>query len=168
MREPVHPWDIVRDSQVLADDAGIAGFVQVADVGASPVRVHLVNRDREFGPCLDRGDLARGKCVFRILADVDVAGELRPAALVDNIGLDLSVPDDGGVLLAGTDRSAVPCDILIDCVYVSTGVFITSDFRVYIPWKPTLLGEVEMPWARRITPWAWATPRSAATGRAMD
>jgi hypothetical protein len=117
LREPVHPWDIVRDSQVLADDAGIAGLVEVADVRASPVRVHLVDCDREFGPCLDLSDLAGGKCVFCILADVDVASELCSTALVDDIGRDLGVPDDGGVLLAGTDRRAVSCNILIDCVF---------------------------------------------------
>lgn len=127
-----------------------------------------MDRDREFGPCLDLSDLARGKCVFRILADVDIARELCSTAFVDNVGGDLSVTDDGRVLLAGTNRGAVPCDIEIDCAFVSTDMCIKWDFWAYIPWKPTLLGELEMPWAPRTTPWAWDTPRSTATGSAIN
>jgi hypothetical protein len=49
--------------------------------------------DLDGAALLDRGDGVGGEGVLGLLTNVDVAGQLGAAALVDDVGLDLGVAD---------------------------------------------------------------------------
>lgn len=49
--------------------------------------------------------------VLRLLANVNIASELCSAALVDEVGLDLGLADNGGILLAGVYGRAVASNL---------------------------------------------------------
>ena len=114
LREAVDAGDVVLDLEGLGDEARVASLVDVADVGAGAVGVDLVDGHGYFAAGLDLGDGADGEGVLGVFADVDVAGQLGPPALVDDVGEDLGVADDGGVHLAGVDGGAVARDGIVD------------------------------------------------------
>ena len=58
--------------------------------------------DLRHGPC--------GESILGVLANIDVASQLCSTTLVDNVRTDLGIPDDGGILLAGTDACAISRD----------------------------------------------------------
>lgn len=63
---------------------------------------------------MDLGHGVSSKGILCVLADVDVAGQLGSATLVDDVGLDLGVSDQSRVLLAGVDGRAVPGEFRVD------------------------------------------------------
>lgn len=63
---------------------------------------------------LDLSDGLRRESVLRVLSDIDVSGKLGPSTFVYNIGSDLSISDDRGILLAGADGCAVSCQVLLN------------------------------------------------------
>lgn len=82
---------------------------------ASAVCVYLVDRDRQLRASLDLSNSICSESILGVLSDVDVAAQLRSAALIDNVCRDLCVTDQGGILLAGADAGAVPCKLSVDC-----------------------------------------------------
>lgn len=72
------------------------------------VCVDLVDRHRQLRAGFHLCDLLDGQGVLRVLANVDVALQLGSPALVDDVGRDLGVADQRGVLLAGVDGGTVP------------------------------------------------------------
>ena len=96
-------------------------------------------------------DSLRRESVLRVLSDINVSRELGPSTFVYNIGGDLSISDDRGILLAGADRCAVSCQVLLNWEVL---VKAAKRFAETIPLKPTLAGESERPCAFKITPWA--------------
>ena len=97
LREAVDTRNIVGDGQVLANQTGVGRLVEIAYVRASSVGIHLVNRDCELAAGLDTCNGIDGQGVLSVLSDVDIAGELCSSALVDDVCLDLGIPDDGGI-----------------------------------------------------------------------
>lgn len=116
LREAVHARNVVGDFQggLTGGTQGVSGRVHVASKGTSAIGVDLVNRDGEFAAGLDLCDLAGGQGVLGVLADVDVAGQLRSSALVNDVGGNLGVSDQRGILLARADARAVSCDGRVD------------------------------------------------------
>lgn len=95
-------------------ERGLTGGT-VAVAGEVHVAFHLgvrVALDLEGGLNLAAlghlGDGAIGNGILRVLANVDVAFQQRPAALVDNIALDLFVVDDLGILRVGVQELEGP------------------------------------------------------------
>lgn len=137
--QTVGAGDVVRDAQVLEVCTDVAGLVQIADVRSGAVGVDLVDGHGDHGTRLDRGDLLGGESVLALLTRIDVAVQLRPTAevyrgkndllisevfvcifsnlavhvmlLTGDVGLDLGLPDDGGVLLARADAYAITGDL---------------------------------------------------------
>lgn len=58
-------------------------------------------------PSFDRSDGCSRKLILGIFSHVDIASQLCPATLVDNIRSDFGTADESGVLLTWTDQSAV-------------------------------------------------------------
>lgn len=131
LREPIGSWHVVRHSEVLEAtlalfwanvacgtyrerDTGVASLIQITNVGTSTVGVNLVDGHRDLTPGLDLGDGLGRKSILGVLSDVDISRQFRAATLVDDIGLDFRIADDGGVLLAGVDGYAVAGDGRID------------------------------------------------------
>lgn len=129
MREAVHTGNVVGDLQGgLASGAqGVSGGVHVASKGTSAIGVDLVDRDSEFAAGLDLCDLAGGQGVLGVLADVDVARQLRSSALVDHVGGNLGVSDQRGILLARADARAVSCDGRVDFCDMIVSVCLFAD-----------------------------------------
>lgn len=83
-------------------------------VGAGAVSVDLVDRDGHLPTGRDLGDGIGGEGVLGVLPNVDVSAKLGAPTLVYDVGGDLGVTDDGGVLLAGADACAVPRQVALD------------------------------------------------------
>jgi hypothetical protein len=66
-------------------------------------------------PLRNRRHAPRSKLILRLLADIDVAGDLGSTARVDDVLGDFSVADDGGVLLAWRDGGTIAGECLVDC-----------------------------------------------------
>lgn len=90
--------------------------------------------------------------------------QLCSTTLIDNVCCDLCIANDGRVLLAGTDTSAVSRDRTINYMIVNFHL-LRRPIGMRRPWKPTLAGEPASPWAARITPWACASDSIAALYR---
>lgn len=114
LRDAVGSGHIVGDGQVLADETRVGGLVQVADIRAGAVGVDLVNRHRDLAACPHLGHGTVGERCLGVFGHVDVAGELRAAAVVDQVRLDLRIADDGRIELARVDGGAVAGDFGID------------------------------------------------------
>lgn len=76
--------------------------------GTSTIGVDLMDGDRQFRAGLNLGHSVGREGILSILPDVDVAAQLRPPTLIDDVGRDLLVTDECGILLAGADAGAVP------------------------------------------------------------
>lgn len=110
LREAVDSRNIVGHSQVLADEPGIAGLVQIAYIWPGTIGVYLMDRDSDLTASLDSGDGTLSQGILGVFPNVDIARKLRSSTLVDDIGFDLGITDDCGVHLAGTDRCAISCN----------------------------------------------------------
>lgn len=89
------------------DEIAVAGLVNIADIGAGAVGVDLVDIHGDGGAARHLGQGARLDGLLGLGLDVDAAGLLSPAAVANNLGRDLSLADEGGVLLAGAGGGAV-------------------------------------------------------------
>lgn len=72
-----------------------------------------------YGNChrralVDRSDCLGGQSVLCILSNIDVAGQFRPSTLVDSVCSNLSIADDGRILLARTNSRTVSCQAGVD------------------------------------------------------
>ena len=63
--------------------------------------------DCDHGAGLDLGHATGCELVLSLLANVNVTGQLSPAAAIDNVLLDLRITDDGSILLARRNGGAV-------------------------------------------------------------
>lgn len=98
---------MMRHLTYLRDLVGIAALVEITDIWASTIRVDLVDGHSNLTASSDLRNSASRESILRVLANVDVTGQLGSAALVDNIGLNLGVADQGRILLARVDGCAV-------------------------------------------------------------
>lgn len=73
-----------------------------------------MDSDGHLGSCLDLGDGTSRQLVLGVLTDVDVTTQLGSPTLVDEIGGDLGITNDGGILLARADGSAISCQSSVD------------------------------------------------------
>lgn len=85
----------------------LTGLVEITDIGTSAVGVDLVDGDGHDGTGLDRRDGLCGESSLGVGSHVDVTGQFGSSTLGDDLGVDLGVADDGGVLLARRDRGTV-------------------------------------------------------------
>lgn len=124
-----------------------------------------MDSDRQLRASLDLGDSVRREGVLGVLPDVDVAAELRPSTLVDDVRRDLGITDKGGILLTGADAGTVPRKLGVNwgqCQYDADPGEKGSEIGVdVIPWNPTLAGEPASPWAFRICAWPWTRDTKA-------
>jgi hypothetical protein len=100
----------------------------------------LVNRHGQLRAGLDLGDGAGSQSILRVLAHIDVARELRATAGVDNVGVDLGIADEGGVLLARVDGGAVSCNVGINYArsVVAVGMKSRSSYLRILHWWVSL------------------------------
>lgn len=73
-----------------------------------------MDRDRHLPAGRDLSNSIGSEGVLGVLSNVDVAAKLGTSTLVDNVGGDLGITDQGGVLLAGADAGAVSCEVTLD------------------------------------------------------
>ena len=133
---------------------GVALEVHVAGVRPLAVVIALGNVDIDGAALCDLRDGLVGQGDLGVLAYVHVAGQQCPAALVDNVLNDLILVDDVGV---GLGR--------VDCKGCKLSNWGEHEVRTGdVPSKPLLAGPFA-PWARRITPWPWATAKSMEATR---
>jgi hypothetical protein len=119
------------------------GWVHVTNVWPSSIGVDLVESDSQRSASLDLSDSSSSKLVLGVLPNINVASQLCSSTFVDDVGTDLSVTDDGCVLLARRDGCAVSCECCVDL-------------------ESNTVGEPAMPWTARMTPWALASDSKAA------
>ena len=114
LRETVCAGNVVGDLEL--DEAGccVASHVEIALVGTSAICIDLVDGDSELGALLDSRNLFGYNSLLGFASNIDVAINLCPAARVDNVLRNLAVSDDGGVLLARADASAVTSKGVVD------------------------------------------------------
>ena len=86
----------------------LTGLVKIANVWAGTIGVDLVDGDCDGGSCLDLGDSSGSNHIFGVLSDIDVTSQLSTSTLVDDVGADFCLSDDGAVLLARVDGRAIP------------------------------------------------------------
>ena len=89
LRETQCTRDIVGNLQWRKVGFGVAGLVHVALEWSSTISVDLVDGDCYHGAGRDLGHATGCELILRLLANVDVAGNLSPATRVDNVLLDL-------------------------------------------------------------------------------
>ena len=129
LRQTIGARDVVQNSQVLGlalvsamarttgrltylgDLVGIAALIKITDVRASTVCVDLVDGHSNLTTSSDLGNSAGRESILCVLTNVDVTGQLGSAALVDDIGFNLGVANQGRVLLARVDGCAVAGDL---------------------------------------------------------
>lgn len=114
LREAVDTGNIVLDSEVLRDDTVVTSFDQVTCVRSSSIGVNLVEGDLNLGSTLNLGNNACCKRILRVLSDVDVARQFRPAAFVYDVGRDLGISNKGSILLARADGRAISWQVGLD------------------------------------------------------
>lgn len=107
MRESVGTGDIVLNGQVGSDDTVVAGGDEIALERTSTISIDLVDGDGHTCTSLDLSDSSSGNGIFGVLTDVDVTSQLCTATLIDNVGVNLGITDNGGVLLAGANGCAI-------------------------------------------------------------
>jgi hypothetical protein len=73
-----------------------------------------VDCDGNLRSGLDLCDNAGSKGIFGVLANVNVSGQFGSATLIHDVGVDLGIANDGGVLLTWANTSTVACDIWIN------------------------------------------------------
>lgn len=73
-----------------------------------------MNGNGELTASLNLSDLSSRKGVLGVLADINVTRQLSAATLVDDVGSDLCVTNDSGVLLARIDSDTVAGDLGIN------------------------------------------------------
>ena len=84
----------------------IARQVHITSIWSRAISTSLTNRHSDCAALCDRRDGLVRQLVFGVLADVDVACEQSPPALVDDIGVDLGLIDDVCVGLGGVNLEA--------------------------------------------------------------
>lgn len=82
-------------------------------VRAGTISVDLVDRDGHLPTGRDLGNSIGGEGVLGVLPNVDVSAKLGTSTLVYDVGGDLGITNDGGILLAGADARAVPCKVAL-------------------------------------------------------
>lgn len=102
------------NSTHLGDLVGITALIKITDERTSAIRVDLVDGHGNLTTSSDLGNGTSRESILRVLANVDVAGQLSSATLVDDIGLNLGVANKGRVLLARVDGCAVAGDLGVD------------------------------------------------------
>lgn len=98
---------VMRGLTYLRDLVGIAALIEITDIRASTIRVDLVDGDGNLATSSDLSNSASRESILCVLTNVDVTGQLSSAALVDNVGLNLGVANQGSILLARVDGCAV-------------------------------------------------------------
>lgn len=106
--------DVVGHLQWSKSRDGVAGLVHVALKGTGTIGVDLVDCDLHNGACLDLGHAASSELVLGLFANVDVSIDLSTTAGVDDVGGDLVVSDNCGILLAGVDGGAITSNFRVD------------------------------------------------------
>lgn len=76
----------------------------------------LTDSDGHLCPGLDLCDRSGSYCILGVLPDVDVSSQLRSSTLVHNIGRNLRISDNRGVLLARVDRRAITGQLRVDLI----------------------------------------------------
>lgn len=66
-----------------------------------------MNGHSHLGAGLYRRNGIGSKLILSVFANIDITSQLRPSTFVHKIGGNLSITDDGGVLLAWTDSGAI-------------------------------------------------------------
>jgi hypothetical protein len=92
----------------------IRSHVEITNVWTGTICVDLVNSDLDRAALGDLSDRSCGQGILSLLADIDVAFKLSTTALIDEVGLDLSSPDQSGILLAWVDSRAIPGNSRVD------------------------------------------------------
>lgn len=112
MGETVDTGDVVGDlERRLAGRAqAVSSGIHIASEGTGTVSVDLMDRHGELRAGLDLCNGSGGQGVLSVLAHIDVASNFRPSALVHNVGGNLGIANEGGILLARADARAVPCE----------------------------------------------------------
>lgn len=95
-------------------DTGVAGHVNVANIGASTIGVDLVEGDCDFAPSLDLRHGLRGQGILSVFSNVNVSLELCASTRIDDIGFYLGISNDGRVLLARVDADAISSNRGVD------------------------------------------------------
>jgi hypothetical protein len=116
LREAVDTGNVVGDSEVsLACGAQfVSSHVHVTHVWTSPIGVDLVNGNCHNGSFLHSRHNAGGELILGLRADIDVASQLRTTTLINDIGVNLCITNEGGILLARADSSAVSGEVWVD------------------------------------------------------
>lgn len=112
-------------------DTGVAGHVNVANIGASTIGVDLVEGDCDFAPSLDLRHGLRGQGILSVFPNVNVSLELCASTRVDDIGFDLGISNDGRVLLARVDADAISSNRGVDFKRGGGGLLLAA--KLY-PW----------------------------------
>lgn len=112
--ETVGTGDVVGDGErdLAGGTQGVTGRVHIAGIRTGAVGVDLVDGHGHGSVGLDLCDGSCGQSVLGVLANVDVAADFCPSTLVGNVGGDLSVTDQGRILLARANAGAVSCKVV--------------------------------------------------------
>lgn len=93
---------------------GVAALIKITHVWTSAIGVDLMNGNGELTTSLNLSDLASGKGILSVLADINVTRQLSAATLVNDVGSYLCITNDSGILLARIDSDAVAGDLGIN------------------------------------------------------
>lgn len=105
----------MEDDTYLNISISVAALVKIAHVRTSAIGVDLVDSHSDLATGLDLSHLASRKGILSVLANVDVARQLSATTLVDDVGSDLCITNDGGILLARVDGHTVASNLGINC-----------------------------------------------------
>ena len=97
----------------------LTSLLQIAHVRSGTISIDLVDGDSHLRARLDRRDLVSCESVLGVLSNIDVSSQLGSATLVNNVGLDLGISNDRGILLTWTDACAVSCNSIVDLRWMS-------------------------------------------------
>jgi len=132
--QTVRAGDIVGNGQVLDVGVGVAALVEITNIRTSTVSVNLVDGNSEFTTSLNLSDLVGRNSVLSVLTNIDVTRDLSTTTLVHDVGSDLSITNDGSILLARVDGDAVAGNLRIDLESDTVGRSVetlsTEDYRV--------------------------------------
>lgn len=93
---------------------GVAALIQITHVWASTIGVDLMNSNGELTTSLNLGDLSSRNGILGVFSDINVTRQLSAATLVDDVGGDLCITNDSGILLARVDSDTVAGDLGIN------------------------------------------------------
>lgn len=141
--------------------------------GTSSISIDLVHRDRHSSTRLHLGDLLSSQGILGVLADVDVTLQLCPSALIDDVCCNFRIPDQGSILLAWADGSAIPWERLDHCKTNKVSKLQGDWYNTWSGgrdelWKPKLAGEFCIPWALRTTAWLEANATRGSSLKRID